>query len=307
MKNDLDDAYVTVNGVSAPVSMYGNAFVFLTVLMVVVSLPYTLGDMYGQKEIFSEPFRSILTFYNFIIGIPLRIPTNYLYEEFDGVVCFALIAAYWILFYSIFIKLCLLVAKYTGKPLMLLLLVGPLACALVLMWLGEYKRPLSEVHEERAAISEANRRVKAVEAAASEARMKIIREEREVWGEVVDGLYIMGYQVIFPPEHNSFLSSWGARGELAINAYAVSNGLDGASREHIISKINDDLKAYLIPIQNCLKKHEYLKGEVSGVLNNETKSAVKLTAKKGMQEYLSGLPTKNYVNFIKQKHSDCAL
>lgn len=308
MNKDLDDVYVTVNGVSAPVSMYGNAFISLSVFLVFASFPYVLNDMYEQRDLYSQPFRNILVVYNTIISIPLRVPTDYFLDEFDGILCFGLIVVYWFGFYFFLAVLLLFVARRIGRLWTLLLTVGPLVLGLFLFGADLHKRPLHEVRSERAATQAEKNRVREVEKTALDAEIEQEQKERKIWGSTLDSLYIMGYQVVFPPKYKSFVGSAAARGELAVESYAKKNGLVGVDPEKIRSNIAAELYSYLVPIQACLQKHGYFQGKVDGVYGPGTRATVQATSKSihGLPYSATiGLPNPPYVKRIKEEYPDC--
>lgn len=142
---------------------------------------------------------------------------------------------------------------------------------------------------------------------------EIDQQARKIWEETLKRLDIMGAKVIFEPDLLTWMSYWGARGERAIELYAIERSMVGASREKMFSVVASDFHTYLLPIQECLKKHEYYSGKVDGEFRKQMVSAVKSSITKGESQGLPynvhnmGLPNPTYVKFLKAKHQDCTL
>ncbi len=321
MSNKLDNINVTVNGVSVPAKQLGEGFTFLWIILVVAAFPYALRDMHEQQDLYILPFRLILNIYNYAIGVPLMVPTDYIYSAVNGELCLGLIVVYWIMFFCFITSVFNVIAHYIGKPWTFLITVGPLIIGLLLMLFGVHQRPFNEVNQERAAVQTEERRKQKAEVIAREAQMKIDREERKIWGEPLERLEVMGYQVIFH-KYGGAMGNWAARGELAVKKYANKKWISGVSRDKLFSNIASDSYTYLVPIQTCLKKHGYLKGKIDGVFGYKTRAAVEKSIKKiskidkmsnrsGSSIKLPysathmGYPVPAYKEFLKSHHPDC--
>jgi len=333
-RNSLENINYTINGVSINAKQLADFFLFAGIIYGAVAFPYILGSIREEQIKYTPLFNFIALIYDFIIGIPLRSSTDFILDHIGGSFGKVLVVVFWVVFYAFIAAIYQFFAKKIGYLKITTIMFGPLVIALLLMAFDVDKRPYKEVQAEKDLIKQEELAEQARIDTKHKQRVEKNNKERPVWRESVEQLGVMGYQIIFPDKGlGSFLGDWEARGRLAIKSYADKHGLENYGQGKLFEKIDKDFRDYLIPIQQCLIKHNYYEGREDGLLDSNTTKAIKFSIYKnyGLSDFKNatsfekrsvekqavselsysavnlGHPNRAYVVMLKELHPSCAL
>lgn len=280
-REDLNNINVRIGGLYVRANQIGHGFIVLSIIFGATVFPYSLEFIREEPNKYTFLFNMIATFYDLLIGIPLRSTTEFLLSIMPSELAFFLIIPFWIIFYALIFKVYSISAKKIGHLKITTIIFGPLVIALLLMILGADKRPVEEVQVEIALAKEKALTKQIHLDEMSSKRTKKNKEESIIWEKTVEQLGMLGFQIIFPSEGlDSFLGDWTERGQLATKIYANKKGLDNYTQGSLFEIIDHEYKDFLIPIQQCLINNKYITGVADGQLGASTINAIKLSISK---------------------------